>query len=121
MTITVALRRSIPTSITVVATSTSISPALIARITDSFSSDGICPWINPTRSPVSTRCSRWYSVVAEAASTLGLSSTSGHTTNAWWPSNLLADQLLSTEVIGQALADEDGRHHGTARGMASSR
>ena len=44
---------STPTSITVVATSTSISPAAKARIVASFSSGGILPWSLATRSPAS--------------------------------------------------------------------
>jgi hypothetical protein len=63
-TITVALGTSIPTSITVVATSTSTSPAANARITASFSSPGICPWRSASRSSGKTsraaaRTPRW--------------------------------------------------------------
>ena len=52
-TIMVALATSTPTSITVVETSTSISPAAKARIVRSFSSGGSRPCSTPTRSPAS--------------------------------------------------------------------
>ncbi len=58
MTITVAFGTSTPTSITVVATRTSISPAENARITRSFSSGCSLPCRMPSRSPASGPASR---------------------------------------------------------------
>ncbi len=56
---TVALGTSTPTSMTVVHTSTSISPARNAAITASFSSLDSRPCIRPSRTPArGPRCSR---------------------------------------------------------------
>ncbi len=85
---TVAFGTSTPTSITVVATSTCTVPPRNAAIIASFSFDFIWPCSNPTRRPrSSSACSRSYSAVAAFASTLPLSSTSGHTTYAWCPAS----------------------------------
>ena len=103
----VALGTSTPTSITVVATSTSSSPRSNARITVSFSSAGSLPCRIPIRSPCSApsaSCGRHVehrvrraggarspSVVGSSSgSTSSASPTSspptrGHTTYAWWP------------------------------------
>ena len=45
---TAALGTSMPTSITLVATSTSASPAANARMASPFCLEGICPWISST-------------------------------------------------------------------------
>ena len=45
---TAAFGTSMPTSITLVATSTSASPAANARIASPFCFEGICPWISST-------------------------------------------------------------------------
>ena len=58
VTISVALGMSIPTSITVVATRMSISPAAKPVITRSFSSPGSLPWSKPTLSWGKTRVRR---------------------------------------------------------------
>ena len=52
--ITVAFGTSTPTSMTVVATSTSSSPARNWCITASFSREAIRPWSRPTRRPTSS-------------------------------------------------------------------
>ncbi len=85
MTMTVALGMSMPTSMTVVATSTSISPSRSACITRRFSSAGSCPCTRPRRRSGKTPRRRSNSAVAEAASSLSLSSTSGQTTKACRP------------------------------------
>ena len=71
---------------TVVATSTSSSPARNAAIAASFSADFICPCSSPSRSPASSpAASASSSSVAALASIFGEPSTSGHTTYAWRP------------------------------------
>ena len=85
---TVALGTSTPTSMTVVATSTSSRRSRKAAITASFSFEGSWPWSSPSRRPASSSaCRRSNSAVAALASILPLSSTSGHTTYAWWPAS----------------------------------
>ena len=70
-----------PTSITLVATSTSASPAANFSIAAAFCFDGICPWISSTRwSANSVVRSRSNSAVAALAWSASDSSTSGHTT-----------------------------------------
>ena len=76
--ISVALGTSTPTSITVVATSTAISPRWKAAITASFSGPFIRPWTTPTLSPKRSRSSCARSSAA-ARSLVSLSSTSGQT------------------------------------------
>ena len=85
-TMTVASGTSTPTSITVVATSTSISPRRNCAIASSRAAGAICPCSSPTRSPASSPAARRSnSSVAERASTRGESPTSGQTTKARWP------------------------------------
>ena len=70
-----------PTSITLVATSTSASPDANASIAACFSECGIWPWMRATlwsRNSVSR--SRSYSTVAALACSASDSSTSGQTT-----------------------------------------
>ena len=86
ITITVAFGTSTPTSMTVVATSTSSSPARNALHRRSFSADDIRPCSSPSRSPASSpAASRSYVSSAEATSSFSLSSISGHTTYACRP------------------------------------
>ena len=86
MTITVASGTSTPTSMTVVATSTCTSPVRNRPIASSRAAGGIWPWIRPTRSSASSpAASRSYSSVADFASTLTESLTSGQTTKARCP------------------------------------
>ena len=76
-----ALGTSMPTSITVVLTSTSYSPAAKADITSSFSFPLMRPCNNETRRSLNTSpLSRSYSSTAAPASRFSLSSTSGQTT-----------------------------------------
>ncbi len=65
MIISEALGTSTPTSMTVVATSRSISPCLNARIAACFSAGFMRPWTRPTRS--SGNCAESASKVACAA------------------------------------------------------
>ena len=75
-----------PTSITVVATSTSAPPAANAAIASCFSRGRIWPCRSTTRkSRSSPACSRSNSAVAARACSASDSSTSGQTTNAWRP------------------------------------
>ena len=75
-----------PTSITVVETSTSAPPSANAAIAACFSRGRICPCSSTTRkSRSSVRESRSYSAVAARAWSASDSSTSGHTTKAWRP------------------------------------
>ena len=70
-----------PTSITLVATSTSASPAANAAIASCLRFVGICPWISSTRwSRNSVAASRSASAVAAFAWSVSDSSTSGQTT-----------------------------------------
>ena len=70
-----------PTSITLVATSTSTSPAANFFIAAPFCFDGIWPWISSTRrSANSVVRRRSNSAVAAFAWSASDSSTSGHTT-----------------------------------------
>ena len=70
-----------PTSITLVATSTSASPPANFSIAAAFCFDGICPWISSTRwSANSVVRSRSNSAVAALAWSASDSSTSGQTT-----------------------------------------
>jgi hypothetical protein len=76
-----------PTSMTLVATSTSISPAAKRAITSPFWADGIWPWSTSTRkSRSSPAASRFPSASAAFASSAVDSLTSGQTTYAWRPS-----------------------------------
>ena len=78
---TVAFGTSTPTSMTVVATSTSSAPARKAAIVASFSAGAIRPCSSPRRSPASSPASsRSYVSSADATSSFSLSSMSGHTT-----------------------------------------
>ena len=80
-TIAVALGTSTPTSITVVATSTSISPLRNASKIAAFSGEGRRPCSNASRSPFSSSArSRSNVSVADATSSFSDSSMSGHTT-----------------------------------------
>ena len=84
--ITVAFGTSMPTSITLVATSTPASPPANAAIASAFRFELICPWISSTRwslNSVAWRCSA--SVVAARACSASDSSTSGQTTNTCRP------------------------------------
>ena len=81
-----AFGTSMPTSITVVETSTSAPPAANAAIASCFSRGRICPCRRTTRkSRSSVRERRSYSAVAARACSASDSSTSGQTTNAWRP------------------------------------
>ena len=83
---TVAFGTSMPTSITVVATSTSIAPAAKAAIVRSRSAIAIRPWTRPTRASGNTRARSSASIsVAAFRSSFSDSSTSGQTTNACRP------------------------------------
>ena len=83
MIITVAAGTSTPTSITVVATSTSVVPSRNDRIAAALSAADICPVRRPTlRSENTCFCSLRASAVAALASEASLSSTSAHTTYA---------------------------------------
>ena len=85
--ITVAFGTSIPTSITVVATSTSDSPETKRAIASVFSREVICPCSRPTRKPASSPfASLAASALAAFASSCSESATSGQTTYAWRPS-----------------------------------
>ena len=80
---TVALGTSMPTSMTVVATSTSASPAANARITSAFSAGRSWPCMRTTRkSRSSPAVRRSNSAVAARAASASDSLTSGQTTNA---------------------------------------
>ena len=85
-----------PTSITLVATSTSASPAANASIAAAFCFEGSWPWISSTRwSRNSVVRRRSYSAVAALACSASDSSTSGQTTKHWLPGgDLLADALV---------------------------
>ena len=72
---------SIPTSITVVATSTSVAPAANASIASALRADGIWPWMTPTEKPrSSSAASRAASTSAAFPCIFSDSSTSGQTT-----------------------------------------
>ena len=116
--ITVAFGTSTPTSMTVVATSTSISPARNAVIAASFSAAGIWPCSSPTRSPASSSAARRSaSSVAAFASTFGDPSTSGHTTYAWCPAaTSVAQPLVRRGARVRARAD----HHRLRPGCGPS-
>ena len=95
-----------PTSITVVATSTSVSPAAKRAIAAAFSAEGICPWRTPTSKPRSSpAASRAASTSAALPCCFSDSATSGQTTKAWRPSRSCgADQLEGGVAV--ALADQ---------------
>ena len=81
MTMTVALGISTPTSMTVVATRTSISPLRKAAMAASLSLPGICPWSRPQRNPCRTSPERRSnSSVADRAWMRSDSSMRGQTT-----------------------------------------
>ena len=83
---TVAFGTSTPTSITVVATSTSSRPTRNRSIVISFSAGVRRPCSSPSRRPVSSpAASRSYVSSADATSSFSLSSISGHTTYACRP------------------------------------
>ena len=83
MTMTDASGMSTPTSMTVVATSTSVSPDRNDSMARSLSAGFICPWSRPIRSPANSfPASRSASAVADDASTLSDPSTSAQTTKA---------------------------------------
>ena len=68
MIITEAFGTSIPTSITLVATSTSAWPSANARMASDLRAEGIWPWISATRKPAnSVSRSRSNSTVAALA------------------------------------------------------
>src|SRR5205085_536540 len=82
--IPLAFGTSIPTSITLVATSTSASRSAKRRIASCLSFAAICPWMSATRwSRNSVRWSSSASWTAAFAWSASDSSTSGHTTNTW--------------------------------------
>ena len=110
MTITVALGTSIPTSITVVATSTWVSPEAKRAIAAAFSAEGICPWRTPSSKPRSSpAASRPASTSAALPCCFSDSATSGQTTNAWRPSrSSRAEQLEGGRAVG--LADQPRLH-----------
>ena len=81
ITITVAFGTSTPTSMTVVATSTSRCPVRKSRMVSSFSARPTRPWSSPTRRPTSSPAVRLAKVSsAERTSSVADSSMSGHTT-----------------------------------------
>ena len=98
-TMTVAFGTSTPTSITVVATSTSRAPERKRRMVSSFSAGPTLPWSRPTRRsdrtpPVSAPCVS----SADLTSSASDSSMSGQTTYAWWPA------ATSSRTIDHTLA-----------------
>ena len=77
---------STPTSMTVVATSTSRAPARNSAMTRSFSAEGSWPCSRPTRRPASSApARRSASATTEVAWTRSEPSTRGQTTKARWP------------------------------------
>ena len=100
ITITLAFGTSIPTSITVVATSRSISPAAKAVIVPSRRSARCWPCTIPMRSSGSAARSRSASASALAAWSASDSATSGTTTKAWRPSAASAARKAS--IFGSA-------------------
>lgn len=85
MTISDAFGTSTPTSMTVVATSRSISPSRNARMTSAFSACGRRPWTSPMRrSGKAARIASWVST-AVCSSSASLSSTRGQTQYACRP------------------------------------
>jgi len=83
MTMTVAAGTFTPTSMTVVATRTSISPAVNAAITAVRSTAACLPWATPMRNPRSAPWLRAAAVFSAAAAVLvSESDTIGHTTKA---------------------------------------
>ena len=96
-----------PTSITVVATSTSAPPAANAAIAACFSRGRIWPCSSTTRKSreLGRRARRSNSAVAARACSASDSSTSGQTTNAWRPgAQLLADALVGAAALALAAA-----------------
>ena len=80
-TMTVALGTSTPTSMTVVATRTSVRPARKRAIVASFSLGVTRPWSRPTSSPASSPVrSSSHVCSADATWSLSLSSIKGQTT-----------------------------------------
>ena len=102
-----------PTSITLVATSTSVSPSANPRMASCLSALDIWPWIRPTAwSGNSVRRRRSASSVAAAAWSASDSDTSGQTTKHWRPfGDLLAHPLVRPGP--GACAVDDVRLHGT--------
>ena len=105
---TVAFGTSMPTSITLVATSTSASPRANVSIAAVFCFDGSWPWISSTRRPSNSVVrSRSYSTVAALACSASDSSTSGQTTKHCRPAlDLLADALVGARPGAGAVDDE---------------
>ena len=106
-----AFGTSMPTSITVVETSTSAPPSANAAIAACFSRGRIWPCSSTTRkSRSSVRESRSNSAVAARAWSASDSSTSGQTTKAWRPcAQLLAHPLVGARAL--ALGRGDVRRH----------
>ena len=99
---------------TVVATSRSISAALNARITSSFSALFMRPWIKPTRAFGSASSSSRSSSLAARESTSSDSSISGHTQYACWPDAQCGRDALD-ELGAALLRQHDGLHGLAAR------
>ena len=100
-----------PTSITVVATSTSAPPAAKAAIASCFSRGRMLA-VQQHDAEVArarSRASRSYSAVAARACSASDSSTSGQTTNAWRPgAQLLADALVGALALALGGGDVRG-------------
>ena len=122
---TAAFGTSMPTSITVVDTSTCTSPAANARMTRSFSSWRILPCTSARRYSGNTSAARWSAIsVAARTSTFDDSSTSGYTTYAWRPASSARRTIAyasSRRDWGSACVSTGARPGGSSRITDTSR
>ena len=107
-----------PTSITLVATSTSASPAANERMASCFSAVGIWPWISATRwSRNSVLCRRSASTVAARACSASDSETSGHTTKHWRPAAISSRMRSYARERARGAVHHMGLHRPAPRGQ----